>query len=125
MRVLNYILLAVADPDASERIYTRLLGVTPVQNSPTFKLYVLPNGVKIGLWITGEIEPAAKPAGGVEISFTEADREAVLATYEDWRVVPGVTVVQEPTDMDFGFTFVVEDLDGHRLRPFVLAERPR
>jgi predicted lactoylglutathione lyase len=34
-------------------------------------------------------------------------------------------VVQEPTQMDFGFTFVVEDLDGHRLRPCVLAEQPR
>jgi hypothetical protein len=34
-------------------------------------------------------------------------------------------VVQEPTRMDFGFTFVVADPDGHRLRPFVLAENPR
>jgi hypothetical protein len=25
--------------------------------------------------------------------------------------------------MDFGFTFVVQDPDGHRLRPFVLATR--
>jgi predicted DNA-binding transcriptional regulator YafY len=27
--------------------------------------------------------------------------------------------------MDFGFTFVVADPDGHRLRPFVLAADPR
>ncbi|NOK15567.1 hypothetical protein [Corallococcus carmarthensis] len=37
----------------------------------------------------------------------------------------GLKVLQQPTDMPFGFTLVVEDTDGHRLRPFVLAERPR
>ena len=123
MRTLNYLLLAVADPAKSAALYTRLLGMEPVNQSPTFVLYVLPNGVKIGLWLTDEVEPKAKPAGGVEISFTEDSRDAVLATYAAWKDL--ARVVQEPTDMDFGFTFVVEDLDGHRLRPFVLADRPR
>ncbi|MDB5586899.1 MAG: hypothetical protein JWP26_1869 [Devosia sp.] len=123
MRTLNYLLLAVANPAKSAELYTKLLGVEPVANSPTFVLYVLPNGVKIGLWIKDEIEPKAKPAGGVEISFTEDSKEAVLATYDAWKTL--AKVVQEPTQMDFGFTFVVEDLDGHRLRPFVLGEQPR
>jgi catechol 2,3-dioxygenase-like lactoylglutathione lyase family enzyme len=123
MRTLNYLLLAVADPARSAALYTRLLGIEPVENAPTFVLYVLPNGVKIGLWLKGEIEPAPRPAGGVEISFTEESKQALLATYEAWKAL--AKVVQEPTQMDFGFTFVVEDPDGHRLRPFVLAERPR
>ena len=123
MRTLNYMLLAVANPAKSAELYTKLLGVEPVENSPTFVLYVLPNGIKIGLWIKDEIEPAPKAAGGVEISFTEASKDAVLATYAAWKAL--AKVVQEPTQMDFGFTFVVEDLDGHRLRPFVLAEQPR
>lgn len=123
MRILNYLLLAVADPTRSAALYTKLLGTEPAQNSPTFVLYVLPNGVKIGLWLKSEIEPLAKPAGGVEISFTEESKDDVLATYDSWKSL--AKVVQEPTQMDFGFTFVVEDLDGHRLRPFVLADRPR
>ena len=123
MRTLNYLLLAVANPAKSAELYTKLLGVEPVENSPTFVLYVLPNGVKIGLWIKDEIEPAPKAAGGVEISFTEDSRDSVLATYAAWKTL--AKVVQEPTQMDFGFTFVVEDLDGHRLRPFVLADQPR
>ena len=123
MRTLNYILLAVADPARSATFYSSILGIAPVENSPTFVLYVLPNGLKIGLWLTDEVAPAAKPAGGVELSFTEDSRDAVLATYAAWKDL--AKVVQEPTDMDFGFTFVVEDLDGHRLRPFVLADRPR
>ena len=124
MRTLNYLLLAVANPAKSSALYSKLLGVEPVENSPTFVLYVLPNGIKIGLWIASEIEPKAKPAGGVEISFTEDSRDAVRATYDAWKAA-GAKIVQEPTDMDFGFTFVAEDLDGNRLRPFVLADRPR
>ena len=124
MRTLNYLLLAVANPAKSAALYTKLLGVEPVENSPTLVLYVLPNGIKIGIWIASEIEPTAKPAGGVEISFTEDSKDAVRATYDAWKAA-GAKIVQEPTEMDFGFTFVAEDLDGNRLRPFALADRPR
>lgn len=124
MRALNYLLLAVRDPQKSAELYTRLLGREPVENSPTFVLYVLPTGLKIGLWIAAEVEPAPRPAGGVEISFTEESRDAVTATHDEWKKL-GLKIVQAPTDMDFGFTFVAEDPDGHRLRPFVLADQPR
>jgi len=123
MTTLNYILLSVADPARSVAFYSQLLGRQPVENSPTFALYVLDNGIKIGLWIAGEIDPQPKPAGGVEISFSEPDDAAVNATYAKWSEV--APVVQEPTRMDFGFTFVVEDPDGHRLRVFSLADDPR
>lgn len=124
MRTLNYLLLAVRDPLVSAELYSKLLGCEPVEKSRTFVLYVLPTGLKIGLWIANEIAPAPKPAGGIEISFSEKSRDAVRATYAEWTRL-GLEVVQEPTEMDFGFTFVVEDPDGHRLRPFVLADAPR
>lgn len=124
MRTLNYLLLAVRDPLKSAELYSKLLGREPVEKSRTFVLYVLPTGLKIGLWIADGVQPAPKPAGGIEISFSEESREAVRATYAEWTRL-GLKVVQEPTDMDFGFTFVVEDPDGHRLRPFVLADNPQ
>lgn len=124
MRTLNYLLLAVRNPRESAALYTRILGREPVENSETFVLFVLPTGLKIGLWIASEIEPKPAAPGGVEISFTEESKEAVLRTYEEWKKL-GLKVLQEPKDMDFGFTFVVEDPDGHRLRPFVLADAPR
>ena len=123
MRVLNYLLLAVADTQASAELYQKLLGVAPVQNRPGFALFVLPNGMKIGLWAKDQIQPAPEPVGGSEISFTEESREAMLATYRDWQGL-GLTILQEPVDMPFGFTFVVEDPDGHRLRPFVPPAQP-
>jgi catechol 2,3-dioxygenase-like lactoylglutathione lyase family enzyme len=124
MRTLNYLLLPVRSPRESAKLYTELLGCAPVENSETFVLYVLPTGLKIGLWIASEVEPKPAAPGGIEISFTEASREAVQKTYQEWKKL-GLKVLQEPTDMDFGYTFVVEDPDGHRLRPFVLAVNPR
>lgn len=124
MRKLNYILLAVRDPRASATLYTQILGCEPVENSRTFVLYVLPTGLKIGLWIASEISPPPAPPGGIELSFSEDSEDAVRRTFEAWKEL-GLKVVQEPTHLDFGFTFVVEDPDGHRLRPFVLADKPR
>ncbi|UQA60520.1 VOC family protein [Polyangium aurulentum] len=124
MRTLNYLLLAVRDPLVSAELYSKLLGREPVEKSRTFVLYVLPTGLKIGLWLADEVKPAPKPAGGIELSFSEESRDAVLATHAAWTRL-GLKVVQEPTEMDFGFTFVAEDPDGHRLRPFVLAINPR
>jgi len=121
---LNYLLLAVKDPRRSAEIYDRLLGVKPVENAPTFVLYVLPTGLKVGLWAAGDMKPVPRPAGGVELSFSLPDEAAVRETYAAWTKL-GLEIVQEPTRMDFGFTFVVADPDGHRLRPFVLAADPR
>jgi catechol 2,3-dioxygenase-like lactoylglutathione lyase family enzyme len=123
MRTLNYILLAVADPAASQQFYSGLLGIEPVESAPTFVLYVLPNGMKLGLWSKDEMKPAPLVAGGVEVTFSEDDDSAVRATYEEWK--SKAKVLQEPVAMDFGFTFVVEDPDGHRIRVFARAADPR
>lgn len=124
MRTLNYLLLPVRSPKESAKLYGRLFGCRPVEDSEAFVLYVLPNGIKVGLWLASDIEPKPATPGGIEIAFTEPSRQAVLDTFKEWTEL-GLKVLQPPTDMPFGFTFVVEDPDGHRLRPFVLAERPR
>ena len=123
MRTLNYLLLAVAEPASSAAFYSDLLRIEPVENSPTFVLFVLPNGMKLGLWMASEIDPAPRAAGGVEVTFSEVDRAGVEASYKDWS--RKARILQEPTDMDFGFTFVAEDPDGHRLRVFTPAANPR
>ena len=124
MRTLNYLLLAVRSPGESAPLYTQILGCEPVENSPTFVLFVLPAGLKIGLWAAHEVEPKPAAPGGVELAFSELSKDAVRKTYEEWKKL-GLEVVQDPTDMDFDFTFVAQDPDGHRLRPFVLAQAPR
>jgi catechol 2,3-dioxygenase-like lactoylglutathione lyase family enzyme len=114
----NFILLYVDSPPASARFYKDLLGKPPVESSPTFALFILEHGIKLGLWSRHTVEPAATaPAGGSEIAFTVADRDAVGRLYAEWGARE-VRIAQAPTDLDFGHTFVALDPDGHRLRVF-------
>lgn len=117
---LGYVLLFVKDPLESGRFYERLLGISPVEAAPTFVLFVLGNGVKLGLWSRETAEPkVTAQAGGSEICFSE---DNVDQLYEHWSKL-GVAMAQVPTDMDFGYTFVALDPDGHRIRVFRLKEQ--
>jgi predicted enzyme related to lactoylglutathione lyase len=115
--VFDWTLLHVADPLKSADLYAKIFGVAPVDTAKTFSMFALPNGMKIGLWLKEDVEPKATAPGGVEMSFTEADRDAVAERAEAFRKL-GLTILQEPTDMDFGFTFTAADPDGHRIRVF-------
>lgn len=118
MANIDYILLAVRDPLQSADLYARILGHEAVEKAPTFAMFVLSNGLKLGLWAANEIVPAARAPGGSELSLTVADETALRALRDEWAGL-GLTIVQEPTALDFGLTFTAEDPDGHRLRPFV------
>ncbi len=111
----NFMILYVKDAAASAAFYRALLELEPVQASPAFVLFALPNGLMLGLWSLHTVEPAA--GGGGEIAFTEKNMAAVDATHRAWRA-KSIKIVQEPGPMDFGYTFVALDPDGHRLRIF-------
>ena len=100
MATPTYYLLHVADPARSSGFYTELFGRPPVETSPTFVLFVLDGGIKVGLWSrqTGSRRPAALPAL-IEIGIA-------LGT---------------PADMDFGRSCMVTDPDGHRIRVFAIS----
>ena len=121
MKAPDFLLLYVENPPASAAFYEKLLGRPPVENSPNFALFVLDNGLKLGFWRAGEVEPkpTAQP-GGAEIVFALDAAEAVDALCADWRK-KGLPIAQEPTAMDFGYTFVALDPDGHRLRACALT----
>lgn len=115
--VFDWTLAYVADPARSADLYARIFGVPAADRAPTFSMFVLPNGHKVGFWLKDDVEPKATAPGGIEIAFTEATKEAVAARAEAFRAL-GLTMLQEPTEMDFGFTFTAADPDGHRLRVF-------
>ena len=122
MPEMTYTLLYVDSPADSARFYAALLGREPVEMSPTFALFVMQNGGKLGLWSRHTVEPAAEGAPGcAEIAFAVSDDAAVSALHRDWTS-KGVAIVQEPVTLDFGFTFTARDPDGHRLRVFAPGE---
>ena len=114
----SFLLLYVESPPSSARFYADLLSSPVIEQSPTFAMLPLRDGVMLGLWSRATVEPkaAAKGSDG-EVAFTVPDAAAVEAMHADWRK-RGLTIAQAPTRMDFGHTFVALDPDGHRLRVF-------
>jgi predicted enzyme related to lactoylglutathione lyase len=84
-------------------------------------MFALPSGVNLGLWGRDEVLPKATLPGGVELCFPVESKDAVRAKRADWAAL-GLKVIQEPTEMDFGFTFTAADPDGHRLRVYAPAQ---
>jgi catechol 2,3-dioxygenase-like lactoylglutathione lyase family enzyme len=112
----NLVVLYVKDPGASSAFYKDLLEQPIVQSSPKFAMLPLGKDAMLGLWQREDVEPRAdKETGGGEVAFTVANADAVRATHDAWKA-RGLKVVQVPTAMNFGHTFVALDPDGHRLR---------
>lgn len=120
----NLIILYVESPPDSAAFYTDLLGGEPVEASPGFALFVMPSGLKLGLWARHAVAPKvdAEP-GGSEVVFPVPTYAHVDAVWEDWRG-RGLRILQPPATVDFGRTFVAADPDGHRLRVYKLADNP-
>ena len=118
MYSLGFTLLFVENPQKSSLFYQDIFGMEPVEKSPTFVMFALKNGVMLGLWSKYTAEPRVDAApGALEICFPAEDVDAL---YEEWGAKQ-VTVLQKPTEMDFGRTFVIRDPDGHRIRVYKLG----
>ena len=113
----NFILAYVADAPKSAALYSKLLDAQPVESSPNWAMFAFPNGLALGLWGRNDVEPKATLPGGTEIGFPVADDATVTSTRNAWEKL-GLKILQEPTKMDFGYTFTAADPDGHRLRVF-------
>jgi predicted enzyme related to lactoylglutathione lyase len=114
----NFILLYVDSPKVSGDFYGDLLQQEPIEASPTFVLFSLDSGLMLGLWSRHTVQPAAAASGGgTELAFPVENDAAVDAAFVEWKG-RGMTILQEPTVLDFGRTFVALDPDNHRLRVF-------
>ena len=61
--------------------------------------------------------PSIHSVSGISASEVAFIANDVDATHAEW-LAKGTTILQGPTDMDFGRTFTAADPDGHRLRVF-------
>lgn len=114
----SFVLLYVENPPASAAFYSQLLGRQVIEQSPTFAMLALREGVMLGLWSRKTVEPhAAGAPGSSEVAFTVESADTIPAIHADW-IKRGLKIAQVPTRMDFGTTFVALDPDGHRLRVF-------
>ena len=117
----NTLLFYVTDPAISVDFYTKVLARPPVEQSPTFALFVLDSGLALGLWRKDGVTPSpVNQPGACDLGF-KVTLDQLSKIYADWQEM-GVTITLPPTKLDFGTSFVATDPDGHRLRVYTLAE---
>ncbi|MCM5557285.1 VOC family protein [Pleomorphomonas sp. JP5] len=112
----NSLILYVDDVDRSTAFYRDILKADPVATYQDFSVFALSDNFVVGLQSRHAIDPKPQPSvGGFELSFSNATKEDVDRLHADWTA-KGVEMVLKPTTLDFGYTFVAADPDGHRLR---------
>ena len=117
----HMILFYVKDPLAIAAFYSRLLGAEAVDPSPGFAMFRVNDGTMLGLWNSDGVLPKPVAAAGAsELAFHVGSIDEVDAYHQTWSQL-GVAIIQQPTQMDFGYTFTGVDPDGHRLRVFAAS----
>lgn len=121
MLVPQFTILYVANPARSARFYRELFGRSPVEESPTFAMFVFESGARLALWSSATVEPkVTQEAGAMELSFPLPDDASVDAEFAKWQA-RGLTITQSPIRLEFGYTGMALDPDGHRLRLYCPA----
>ncbi len=118
MKCPNAIILYVREPAASAQFYHQLFGAPIVESSANFAMLILEGGTMLGLWAEHDVSPtpAGRPAGW-ELAVTTASAAETDAALAQARQL-GAPIVQEPVQLDFGYTFVLAAPDGHLVRVF-------
>jgi catechol 2,3-dioxygenase-like lactoylglutathione lyase family enzyme len=104
----------VSDVKKSQAFYDELLRASPIQASDTFVLYAIHESLSFGLWQQDAVVPPIASQTGTqgELCLFVSD----LLDHYQYCLDFGVTVLQEPTDLDFATAFTVADPDGYRIR---------
>lgn len=110
------LILYVDDVDTSTAFYKTILNAEPIQTFQDFSVFALTESFTVGLQSKHTIDPKPQSAfGGFEISMSYATNAEVDELYREWKA-KNIVMALEPTMLDFGYTFVATDPDGHRLR---------
>lgn len=120
MSYQNFHLIYVASPMQSAEFYSKLLELTPIEQSPGFALFALPSGLMLGMWLKTAVTPMVSTTqsfAGTELAFAVATQHDVELWHTKAQQL-GVDVLQAPTTLDFGYSLTLADLDGHRVRVF-------
>lgn len=119
----NLIIFYVDSPEKSTLFYEQILKRKPVEFAPTFALFQLTPNFRLGLWAKHEVLPTAEvTGGGGELSILVTTDQEVDALFEQWSS-QNIKTIQTPTEMDFGYTFVALDPNGHRIRVYHLKSK--
>lgn len=118
----NLIVFYVDNPLISANFYANLLDIQPIESAPTFAMFQLKSGLRLGLWSKHAVGPMVATFGnGGELVFQVTENQEINELFITWQQKE-IPFIQPPTLMDFGYTFVALDPDGHRLRVYSLNQ---
>ena len=110
--IINY----VDNAGTAAALYAGVLGTKPIHEEAGFAMFPLADKTTLGLWSRASVKPASEARGSQsEICVTVASNAEVDSTQTAWEKL-GLTIVQQPTELGFGYTFTAEDPDGNRIR---------
>ena len=118
MAMPNFVIFYVSGIEKSINFYSRLLQKNPIQSSSSFAMFALSENLMLGLWDRTCVQPKANWSEEFqlqEIAFMLPNELQLKQQLHDWQAA-GAILKQEITLMDFGWSFMVQDPDGHRLR---------
>ncbi|WAP68829.1 VOC family protein [Jiella pelagia] len=119
-----YTLLYTDDVSRNAAKLERFFGFAPVEYTPGFALFFFGEG-RLGLWKIDAVEPRAEARPGACEFALSLDGGRVAVDAAAARAIDAqLTILQEPTEMDFGFTFLAALDDGNRIRMFSRSEAP-
>lgn len=111
----NLVVFYVQNLSRSINFYTDITGHQPDEMSPNFAVIDLKSGLKLGLWINNlENQPINYEGCTSELIF-EVEQQQVEELHHSWKQ-KNITILQPPTQMDFGYNFIALDPDHHRIR---------
>lgn len=110
------LILYCDDVNISTEFYQTFLKAEPIERFEGFSVFQLDEHFILGLQDKHSIAPEPEPAfGGFEISMGVAERVLIEELFKECTKLH-IPVALPPTELEFGYTFVVLDPDGHRLR---------
>lgn len=118
MTMPNSVIFYVSDIQKSISFYTHLLQKNPIHPSSSFAMFALSENLTLGLWDRTCVQPKANWSEEFqlhELAFMLPNELRLKQQLHDWQAA-GAILIQEIILMDFGWSFMVQDPDGHRLR---------
>lgn len=116
MNLPNYIVYYVENPTKSGQFYAELFDGVHHNASDNYSIVQLKNGIKLGFWSKKNVVPTTDGIpGSTELFVTVNNKDDVDKCYALWKQRQ-IDIIQEPTDVGFGYTFVGCCPEGHRLR---------
>ena len=117
----NVIVLYANDLKLTGSFYQDLLGLNPIEESPSFRSFKLSNGMILALKAKHTlIPPSDTNAGHGELAFTVNSHQEVDTLF--LKCQEKMEMILKPSQFPFGYTFVGLDPDGQRLRFICLGE---